>query len=112
MTYILDNPNSKVFLQYFSGVQDLVATKIIELGEEITLSYLSALVEGSDQQKTRMDYLLEWYGFQCNCQTCCLKVSKTCPILQDVTFDVLVQFLEQCKNWLNFFYTGYIIEDG
>ena len=58
-----------------SGVQDLVATRTIQVGEEITLSYVPAADEGSDERKVRMDYLLEWYGFKCICRTCSLRVS-------------------------------------
>ena len=56
------------------GVQDLVTTRSIKKGEEITLSYIPAADEGSDERKVRVNYLLEWYGFKCNCHTCCLKV--------------------------------------
>ena len=62
-----------IFIQSI-GVQDLVATRSIKEGEEITLSYIPAADEGSDERKVRLNYLLEWYGFKCNCHTCCLKV--------------------------------------
>ena len=58
------------------GVQDLVATSKIVQGEEITLSYVPAANEGSDQRNVRIEYLIEWYGFYCKCRTCCLEVSK------------------------------------
>ena len=58
------------------GVQDLVATSKIVEGEEITLSYVPAANEGSDQRNVRIEYLIEWYGFCCKCRTCCLEVSK------------------------------------
>ena len=58
------------------GVQDLVATSTIVEGEEITLSYVPAANEGSDQRNVRIEYLIEWYGFCCKCKTCCLEVSK------------------------------------
>ena len=58
------------------GVQDLVATSKIVQGEEITLSYVPAANEGSDQRNVRIEYLIEWYGFCCKCRTCCLEVSK------------------------------------
>ena len=58
------------------GVQDLVATSTIVEGEEITLSYVPAANEGSDQRNVRIEYLIEWYGFCCKCRTCCLEVSK------------------------------------
>ena len=57
-----------------TGVQDLVATRAIKEGEEVTLSYIPAADEGSDERKVRVNYLLEWYGFKCNCRTCSLKV--------------------------------------
>ena len=58
------------------GAQDLVATSSIVEGEEITLSYVPAANEGSDQRNVRIEYLIEWYGFCCKCRTCCLEVSK------------------------------------
>ena len=58
------------------GVQDLVATSKIVDGEEITLSYVPAANEGSDQRNVRIEYLIEWYGFCCKCRTCCLEVSE------------------------------------
>lgn len=66
-------PNSEFITRTKLGVQDLVATRSIKKGEEITLSYIPAADEGSDERKVRVNYLLEWYGFQCNCHTCCLK---------------------------------------
>ena len=58
------------------AVQDLVATSTIVEGEEITLSYVPAANEGSDQRNVRIEYLIEWYGFCCKCRTCCLEVIK------------------------------------
>jgi len=66
-------PNSEFITRDDLGVQDLVATRAIKEGEEITLSYIPAADEGSDERKVRVSYLLEWYGFKCKCQTCCLK---------------------------------------
>jgi hypothetical protein len=67
--------NLEINIIIFSEVQDLVAKRSIEKGEEITLSYVPAADEGSDERKVRMNYLVEWYGFICNCQACSLKVS-------------------------------------
>ena len=61
------------------GVQELVATKDIREGEEITISYLPAADEGSAPTDVRRAYLREWYGFQCLCRTCCMEV-KTLPV--------------------------------
>ena len=58
----------------FSGVQDLVATKRIKKGDEILISYLPANAEGSDVSEIRQQYTKEWYGFECTCQVCNLKV--------------------------------------
>ena len=58
----------------FSGVQDLVATKRIKKGDEILISYLPANAEGSDVSEIRQGYTKEWYGFDCTCQVCNLKV--------------------------------------
>ena len=57
-----------------SGVQDLVATRFISEGEEISISYLPAMAEGSAPSKVRKEYTREWYGFSCICQQCCIKV--------------------------------------
>ena len=70
---LVSEDSSTIFIQSI-GVQDLVATRSIKEGEEITLSYIPAADEGSDERKVRLNYLLEWYGFKCNCHTCCLKV--------------------------------------
>ena len=51
-------------------VQDLVATRFIAKGEEVTTNYMPASGEGSGDAKTRMEYLREWYGFRCVCPSC------------------------------------------
>ena len=62
------------FFDDFLGVQDLVATKRIKKGDEILISYLPANAEGSDVSEIRQGYTKEWYGFDCTCQVCNLKV--------------------------------------
>ena len=62
------------FFDDFLGVQDLVATKRIKKGDEILISYLPANAEGSDVSEIRQKYTKEWYGFDCTCQVCNLKV--------------------------------------
>eukprot|EP00095_Tigriopus_kingsejongensis_P007181 maker-scaffold134_size322110-snap-gene-2.23 protein:Tk07181 transcript:maker-scaffold134_size322110-snap-gene-2.23-mRNA-1 annotation:"set domain-containing protein 5" len=54
-------------------MQDLMAVRDILPGQEITLSYLPAADEGSDEKSVRQAYTREWYGFQCTCLTCCLQ---------------------------------------
>lgn len=66
-------PNADFVSRPNLGVQDLMAIRDIQPGEEITLSYLPAGNEGSDVKSVRQAYTREWYGFQCSCQTCCLK---------------------------------------
>ena len=58
------------------GVQDLVATQFIPEGEEIFISYLPAMAEGSAPCKIRQEYVKEWYGFSCLCKQCCIKVNQ------------------------------------
>ena len=47
----LVSSNSNVITIPLIGVQDLVATRSIKEGEEITLSYIPAADEGSDERK-------------------------------------------------------------
>ena len=51
-----------------------MATEFISKGEEIHISYLPAMAEGSNTCKVRQEYVKEWYGFSCLCQQCCIKV--------------------------------------
>jgi len=66
-------PNADFVCRPQLGVQDLVATEFISKGEEIHISYLPAMAEGSDTCKVRQEYVREWYGFSCLCQQCCIK---------------------------------------
>ena len=70
----------------FSGVQDLVATKRIKKGDEILISYLPANAQGSDVSEIRQQYTKEWYGFECTCQVCNLKVTFYVLLLQEIFF--------------------------
>ena len=86
-------PNADFITRKFLGVQDLVATKFIAQGtfifqvfhiplfqskislfsgQEIYISYLPAIAEGSQIRKIRQDYTEEWYGFRCQCFECLL----------------------------------------
>lgn len=66
-------PNADFISRPHKGVQDLVATKLITEGEEIFISYLPAMAEGSAPTKVRQGYIREWYGFACSCKQCCVK---------------------------------------
>merc|ERR1711997_605015 len=66
-------PNADFICRPHLGVQDLVATEFISKGEEIHISYLPAMAEGSNTCKVRQEYMKEWYGFSCLCQQCCIK---------------------------------------
>ena len=55
-------------------MQEVVATRHIKQGEEITLNYMPAKDEGSDCFEVRQDYLRTWYGFRCICQACTIQV--------------------------------------
>ena len=57
------------------GVQLLVATAAITVGEEVFISYLPQCQEGSDVRKVRQNYLKTYYGFRCTCAVCAMKVS-------------------------------------
>jgi len=84
-------PNSEFITREKLGVQDLVATRAIKEGEEVTLSYIPAADEGSDERKVRVNYLLEWYGFKCNCRTCSLKGAS---LKSDDTLRQRIKFLQ------------------
>jgi len=66
-------PNADFVCRPQMGVQDLVATQFIAEGEEIFISYLPAMAEGSAPSKIRQEYVKEWYGFSCLCKQCCIK---------------------------------------
>ena len=83
------------------GVQDLVATSTILEGEEITLSYVPAANEGSDERNVRIEYLIEWYGFCCKCKTCCLEVSK---ISFSMMLVLIERFFQKCNRIIIFQY--------
>ena len=85
------------------GVQDLVTTRSIKKGEEITLSYIPAADEGSDERKVRVNYLLEWYGFKCNCHTCCLKVILF-SVLHNSMFYIQLLRYNLIEFWTLFYY--------
>ena len=53
----------------------MVTLRNISAGEEITFSYLPASAEGSDSKRVRQEYTRMWYGFQCRCDICTLKVT-------------------------------------
>ena len=74
------------FFDDFLGVQDLVATKRIKKGDEILISYLPANDQGSDVSEIRQQYTKEWYGFECTCQVCNLKVTFYVLLLQEIFF--------------------------
>jgi len=76
-------PNADFICRPHLGVQDLVATRFISEGEEISISYLPAMAEGSAPSKVRKEYTRQWYGFSCICQQCCIKD------LEDVRSNVL-----------------------
>lgn len=63
------------------GTQDVVAIKPIGKGKEITVSYLPAGDFGSDVRDVRQAYLRQYYGFQCLCSTCTLKVIRQSIVL-------------------------------
>ncbi len=67
-------PNADFVARKRPLVQDIVATRDIFPGEEITLSYLPACGEGSDVREVRQAYLREWYGFRCCCTVCGMQV--------------------------------------
>ncbi len=69
-------PNADFVSRLGRGVQDLVATRDIKAGEEITISYLPAAKEGSDVREVRQDYMRQWYGFRCCCKACNMEVSR------------------------------------
>jgi len=66
-------PNADFITRTTLGVQDMVALRRIEFGEEILLCYLPASDEGAAPRKIRQDYMIEWYGFMCKCVACMLK---------------------------------------
>jgi len=55
------------------GEQHLVANYIINVGDEITINYMSMVEEGTDIRDTRQSYLWDLYGFQCACVACTLQ---------------------------------------
>ena len=64
------DPNAEFFHSSREYSQQLVATQSISKGEEITISYLHADKEHSDEKYVRQKYLKRWYGFICQCRTC------------------------------------------
>nr|ACO15629.1 SET domain-containing protein 5 [Caligus clemensi] len=69
-------PNSDFVSRRELGCQDLVATEDIASGEEITLSYLPSLTEGTAPRRMRQEYLRLWYQFDCLCKICCMDNTK------------------------------------
>ena len=67
------SPNAEFFPNSKQYAQDLVATGTIIEGEEITITYLHADEENSEEKKIRQWYLKRWYGFTCQCKTCSLE---------------------------------------
>jgi len=66
-------PNAEFYTRKDIGEQRLVSLCIIEEGEEITISYMAAADEGSDNRAKRQSYLRNLYGFQCTCLVCSLE---------------------------------------
>ena len=68
------SPNADFVTRPQLDVQDLVAVKKIEAGDEVTISYMPASAEGSNVTSVRQDYTKTWYGFECQCTLCLNKV--------------------------------------
>ena len=64
------SPNAEFFHNSREYTQQLVATRSISKGEEITISYLHADKEHSEEKYIRQKYLKRWYSFICQCRTC------------------------------------------
>jgi len=93
-------PNADFICRPRKGVQDLVATRLINEGEEIFISYLPAMAEGSAPTKVRQSYVREWYGFSCLCKQCCVKdldkIRSKIIDLQDKGIETLTS--SECKD--------------
>ncbi|EGG04480.1 uncharacterized protein MELLADRAFT_108480 [Melampsora larici-populina 98AG31] len=77
------------------GVEVVHATKLIEVGEEILISYWDSKRSRSDRQ----DYLKSNYGFQCTCQTCSLTEEES--IQSDQRFLKINQLKAKLSDWSN-----------
>ncbi|KAH9819450.1 hypothetical protein DFH28DRAFT_25302 [Melampsora americana] len=77
------------------GVEVLHATKRIEIGEEILISYWDSKRSRSDRQ----DYLKSHYGFQCTCQTCSLNEEES--LESDQRFLKINQLKSKLSDWSN-----------
>lgn len=75
------DPNAKIEFPYNNAVLALMATKAIEPGEEITISYLDEC-QLSRSRHSRRKVLLENYLFACQCPKCEMEALEGQP---DVT---------------------------
>jgi hypothetical protein len=79
-------PNTEVRFPYNNSSLQVVATRDIQPGEEITISYIEFEEDGSDVEETcagkcsqaednakneRKELLKEFYLFECQCEMCC-----------------------------------------
>lgn len=92
------------------GVEVVHATRLIEVGEEILISYWDSKRSRSDRQ----DYLKSHYGFQCTCQTCNLTEEEI--LESDQRFLKINQLKAKLSDWSNGLIGGFeaiqIIEEA
>ena len=92
-------PSAEFVWNEGEGKQEVRAIRDIKVGEEISLCYFTSCIQLKHAEQ-RKQYLLEHYGFECNCLACSY-TGKTCfKIRVIIRFGHFFHFKLVYGNWI------------